>query len=76
MGYDAIAVAICGVVFYTRVAAAERTSPWIWGALSVGISGIVIFGLNRGWLVVLMGQVLLFVLITVYRTVTEKGDGP
>ena len=76
MGYDAIAVAICGVVFYTRVAAAERTSRWIWGALSVGISGIVIFGLNRGWLVVLMGQVLLFVLITVYRTVTEKGDGP
>ena len=76
MGYDAIAVAICGVVFYTRVAAAERASPWIWGALSAGISGIVIFGLNRGWLVVLLGQVLLFVLITVYRTVTEKGDGP
>ena len=75
MGYDAIAMAICGAIFYTRVAAAERSSPWILGALSVGISGLVIFGLNRGWLGVLAGQVLLFVLITVYRTVTDKDDG-
>jgi hypothetical protein len=75
MGYDAIAMAICGAILYTRVAAAERSSPWIWGALSVGCSGVAMFGLGLGWLGVLAGQVILFILITVYRTVTDKDDG-
>lgn len=75
MGYDAVAVAICGAFFYTRAATAERTSPWIWGGLSVGISGLAMFGLSFGWLGVLLGQVLLFILITVYRTITSKDDG-
>ena len=76
MGYEGIAVAICCAVFYTRVAAAEKSSPWIWGAISAGISGLVIMALHGGWIAVLSAQVLLFVGITLYRTITDKNDGP
>ncbi len=74
MDYAAIAVLICGVTFYTRAAAMEKKSPFIWGSSSIGASLLVMYIFKGGWLSVLFSQVGLFVAITLYRVITEKED--
>ena len=73
--YTALAFAILAVAFWTKGAQIENRSPVIWVALSVAISVIVIVLLHRSWLAILIGQLLLMVVITVYRTLTEKSPG-
>ena len=53
----------------------ENRTPVTWVALSIGVSGVVMIGLHGGWLAVLIGQVILVVVITVYRTLSDKGSG-
>ena len=74
MDYAALAVLICGVTFYTRAAAMEKKSPFIWGSLSIVASLLAMFIFKGGWLSVLFSQVGLFVAITLYRVITEKED--
>ncbi len=74
MDYAALAVLICGVTFYTRAAAMENKSPFLWGSLSIGASLLAMFIFKGGWLSVLFSQVGLFVAITLYRVIAEKED--
>jgi lipid-A-disaccharide synthase-like uncharacterized protein len=74
MDYAALAVLICGVMFYTRGAAMEKKPPFIWGSLSVGVSLLAMFIFKGGWLSVLFSQMGLFVAITLFRVITEKDD--
>ncbi len=72
--YAALAALICGLTFFSRAAKQEKISTGLWSGLSVAASGIAMVAFKGGWLSVLLSQVILFVLITVYRVVFEK-DG-
>ena len=68
MDYFAIAAAIFGAVFWVKAAEMENRSAAIWGAISVLVSGIVLFGLHGGWLAVIAAQVAMFIGVALYRT--------
>ena len=72
MDYMAIAVAIASAVFWYKGVDMEKINPLMWAGPSVLISGVAIFALARGWLAVLLGQLALFVAITLWRTLREK----
>ncbi len=61
MDYGAIAAAIAAAIFWYRGAEMEKISPIPWTGTSVLLSGLVMFVLHRGWLVVLLAQVGLLV---------------
>ena len=73
--YTALAFALLSAAFWLKGAQIENRSPVTWVALSIGVSGIVIMLLHGGWLAILVGQLLLMIAITVFRTVTEKDPG-
>ena len=73
--YSAFAFALLSAVFWLKGAQMEDRSPVTWVALSIGVSGIVIILLHRSWLAIVIGQLLLMVVVTVYRTLAEKSSG-
>jgi len=75
INYTAIAFTILAAVFWVKSAQLENRSPVSWVALSLGISGLVMIVLHGGWLAVLTGQAVLVVIITLYRTLTDKQSG-
>jgi len=75
LDYFALAAAIASAVFWFRGAQSEKLSPVLWVGLSIAISGIIMLGIGGGWIAVLIGQLAMFVGITVYRTLTGKGKG-
>lgn len=66
-----ILIVVCTIFFY-RAGEYEQTSGALWSAMSAGISGVVWLVLHGGFLAVLLGQVGLFLGISVYR-VLKKG---
>jgi len=74
--YLPLAVAIAFAVFWYRGAHAEKISPLAWVGLSLAISLVILFGLKGGWIAVALGQVAMFVAITLWRTFVGEGkDG-
>lgn len=72
MDYGGIGAAIFAAVFWAKGAEVEKVNPLLWAGPSVVISALAIFTAKGGWLGVLVGQLLLFVGITVYRMLREK----
>jgi len=70
--YTALAFAVLSAAFWLKGAQIENRSPVTWVALSIGISGIVTMLLHGGWLAIVVGQLLLMVVITVFRALSEK----
>ena len=67
MPYFAILlIAVCAAFFY-RAAEFENKSRLLWCGLSIVISLATLFYLGWGWLGTVLGQVGLFVGITVFR---------
>jgi hypothetical protein len=67
MPYWSILICIAFAIFFYRVAEAEDESVLIWCGLSVVISVAAFFWWHWGWLGCSLGQVGLFVGITVVR---------
>jgi hypothetical protein len=67
MPYFPILMVVGFAVFYYRAAEAEKESSLLWCGLSVLISIATMFLLPWGWLGTLLGQVGLFVGITIFR---------
>jgi hypothetical protein len=70
--YTQILVLIAFAVFFHRAAEMEEAPSWIWSALSILISVLTIFWLHWGWLGIILGQVGLFVGITVIRILRKS----
>ena len=64
--FTILLIALCGAFFY-RAAEIENASGLLWCSLSVLISVACMFFLHWGLLGVVLGQVGLFVGITVFR---------
>lgn len=69
--YIIILIIVCAV-FYYRAGELENTSGLLWAGLSILTSIIVWLLLHGGFWTVLLGQVALFVGITVYRCVKDQ----
>ena len=67
-------MAIASGVFWAKGAEFENISPVYWAGPSVLISGIIIFGLSKGWVAVLLGHVALFAAVTAYRMLKDKNE--
>jgi hypothetical protein len=70
--YLAILIIVAFVVFFCCVAELEDESPFIWGGLSAVISVVAFFGLGCGWLGISLGQIGLFVGITIVRILRKS----
>ena len=75
MDYMAIAAAIACATFWYKGAEMEHISPDYWAGPSVPLSGVVMFGLQRGWLTLLLAQLAMLIAITIYRAVRDKKPG-
>jgi hypothetical protein len=67
MPYLLILIIIAYAVFFYRAAEFENESTLIWCGLSVTISAVTFFWLHCGWLGISLGQIGLFVGITIVR---------
>ena len=67
MPYFTILIIAVGAAFYYRAAEFENESTWIWCGVSLVISAVALLWLHCGWLGILMGQVGLFIGITIFR---------
>ncbi|HSY74904.1 MAG TPA: hypothetical protein VK810_05495 [Dongiaceae bacterium] len=72
MPYLPILIIIAYAIFFCRAAEFEDESVLIWGGLSVTISAVAFFGLGCGWLGISLGQLGLFVGITVFRILRKQ----
>lgn len=70
-----MAAAIASAAFWTRGAAIEGISPLAWVGASLIVSVLTMAVLRQGWIGVLVGQVGLLAAITLFRTLTDKGNG-
>ena len=75
MDYTAILFAVLTAAFWLKGAQLEDQSPIIWVGRSICVSVVVVMVLHGGWFAIVIGQLLLMVVITIYRTLTEKGPG-
>jgi hypothetical protein len=71
MPYLAILMVVMFAVFFYRVAEMENESGLLWCGLSVVISLATLFLFHCGWLGIALGQVGLFVGITIFRMVRK-----
>ena len=71
MPYLAIALVVVFAVFFYCAAEFEDESSLIWCGLSVSISLLTLFFFRWGWLGTLLGQVGLFVGITIFRMIRK-----
>jgi len=67
MPYLSILIAAGFAAFFYRAAEIENESGLLWGGLSLVISVALMFFLRWDWLGILLGQVALFVGITLFR---------
>ena len=67
MPYMTILIIAACAAFYYRAAEFENESTWIWGGLSLVISAVAFLWLRCGWFGILIGQIGLFVGITIFR---------
>ena len=72
MDYLGLAAAIAAATFWYKGAEMEKVNPLLWVGPSVIVSAIAIFTFTRGWLGVILGQIALLVVITVYRAMRDK----
>ncbi len=70
--YTLILVSLAFAIFFHRAAELEDEPTWIWSALSLVISAVTIFWLHCGWLGMFLGQLALFVGITIFRMSRKK----
>ena len=61
-----VTISVCAT-FYYRAAVFENESTLIWSGLSVLISALALFWLHWGWLGIVIGQIGLYVGITIFR---------
>ena len=73
--YGAIAIAIAGAVFFYKAAEHENRSTIAWTALSVLVSGALIFLLHAGIVLLVLGQVALVLAIGLWRMWRETDAG-
>lgn len=62
----AIVITVCALFFY-RAGRHEHSWGLLWAALSIAVSGLVLFVLDWGLLAIFAGQAALFVGITLWR---------
>jgi hypothetical protein len=72
MPYLLILIIAAFVVFFCRAAESEDESPLIWGGLSAAISALLFFWLGCGWPGISLGQIGLFVGITIFRMLRKE----
>jgi hypothetical protein len=72
MPYLTILIIIAYVIFFCRAAEFEDESTLIWGGLSVMISAVTFLWLHCGWLGISLGQIGLFVGITIVRILRKQ----
>jgi hypothetical protein len=72
MPYLPILIIICFVIFFCRAAEFEDESTLIWGGLSVTISLVAFLWLHCGWIGISLGQIGLFVGITIFRILRKS----
>lgn len=63
---DVIVLSVCAVFFY-RAGRQERSWGWLWAALSVVLSGLVLWFTSWGLIGVFAAQAALFIGITLHR---------
>lgn len=73
LSYSLVLMAIAAIFFY-KAAATEKESRLIWAGLSVVVS-VLIHLLGGGFVILLLGQIGLFIGITVFRTINDKSEG-
>jgi ABC-type thiamin/hydroxymethylpyrimidine transport system permease subunit len=59
-------------IFYYRAAEFEDCSGTLWAGLSIAISAVIWQWLHWGLLAMILGQVLLFIGIGVFRVIRDK----
>ena len=65
---------LCAVIFY-KAAEMEDASGGLWAALSVGVYAVTWFVLGWGFLLCFLGQVGLFVGITIFKMLRSTSIG-
>jgi hypothetical protein len=73
--YAGIAAAILGAVFFYKGAEQEHRSPVVWVGLSVLASGVLMFGLHKGFWWILLAQFVLAIAIALWRMWRETPAG-
>jgi hypothetical protein len=68
---------VCAFVFFgagkqNATLPGGTNQSFLWAGLSIGVSAIVIQVFNAGWLLVLLGQVALFVAIGSFRAFRDR----
>jgi len=72
MPYLSILIIAAFGAFFYRAAEFENESTLIWCGLSLAISALMFFWLHCGWLGISLGQVGLFVGITIFRILRKQ----
>jgi hypothetical protein len=70
--YLTILIIVAYAIFFCRTAESEDESTLIWGGLSVTISLVAFLWLHCGWLGISIGQLGLFVGITIVRILRKQ----
>jgi len=70
--YLPILVCLACAIFFHRASELEDEPTWIWSALSLLVSALTVFWLHCGWLGIVLGQLALFVGITIFRVLRKK----
>jgi hypothetical protein len=70
--YTLILVSLAFAIFFHRASEFDDEPTWIWSALSLVISAVTIFWLHCGWLGMFLGQLALFVGITIFKMLRKK----
>jgi hypothetical protein len=72
MPYLTILIIVAYAIFFCRAAEFEDESVLIWGGLSVAISAVTFLWLGFSWLGISLGQIGLFVGITIFRILRKS----
>ena len=72
MDYQPVLVIVGSGIFWARAAQSENTSSVAWVALSI-LANLLALVIAGSLTAMLISQVLLFVAITVYRTLRQDG---
>jgi hypothetical protein len=72
MPYLSILIMAGCAIFFHRAADFEGESGLLWSILSLLISGAILFFFHWGWMACLLGQLSLFVGITVVRMIRKS----
>lgn len=70
--YLQILMLLAAAIFFWRAAEMEDAPGWIWTVLSVLLSLLTLFRWHETWRGFILGQLALFVGITLYRMRSKK----